>query len=48
MTKSWDFSPRACRWLRQPDPDWEFFLPDDEEAAPEPGDFWIETEREED
>ena len=24
------------------DADWDFFLPDDGEAFPEPGDFWIE------
>lgn len=26
-----------------PDPDWDFFLPEDE-AQPEPGDFWLEPE----
>lgn len=30
------------------DPDWDFFLPDDEfapdETFPEPGDFWIEPD----
>lgn len=29
------------------DPDWDFFLPDDDEAFPEPGDFWIEPPDEE-
>lgn len=29
-----------------PDPDWDFFLPDDE-ASPEPGDFWFEPEDDE-
>lgn len=24
------------------DPDWDFFLPDDGDSYPEPGDFWIE------
>lgn len=24
------------------DADWDFFLPDDGEAFPEPGDYWIE------
>jgi hypothetical protein len=24
------------------DADWDFFLPDDDEAFPEPGDFWVE------
>ena len=31
---------RAAVALR--DTDWDFFLPDDDEAFPEPGDFWIE------
>lgn len=26
------------------DPDWEFFLPDDDEIYPDPGDFWIEPD----
>ncbi len=26
------------------DPDWDFFLPDDDDAYPEPGDFWIEPD----
>ena len=26
------------------DPEWEFFLPDDDETYPEPGDFWVEPE----
>lgn len=29
------------------DSDWEFFLPDDEETYPEPGDFWIDDDSEE-
>lgn len=29
-----------------PDPDWDFFLPDDE-AHPEPGDFWLEPDDDE-
>lgn len=24
------------------DSDWDFFLPDDGDSYPEPGDFWIE------
>lgn len=28
-----------------PDPDWDFFLPEDE-AFPEPGDFWLEPDEE--
>ena len=26
------------------DPDWDPFLPDEEETYPEPGDFWIEDD----
>ncbi|TWT99088.1 hypothetical protein Pla108_00210 [Botrimarina colliarenosi] len=28
------------------DADWDFFLPDDDETYPEPGDFWIERDDE--
>jgi len=28
------------------EPDWDFFLPDDD-AYPEPGDFWIEPDDDE-
>ncbi len=26
------------------EPDWEFFLPDEEEVYPEEGDFWIDQQ----
>ena len=26
------------------DPDWEFFLPDDEVVYPDEGDFWIDDD----
>ena len=28
-------------------PDWEYFLPDEGETYPEPGDFWLEDDPEE-
>jgi hypothetical protein len=30
------------------EPDWEFFLPDDDETYPDPGDFWIEPDDDQD
>ncbi|TWT86264.1 hypothetical protein Mal64_38040 [Pseudobythopirellula maris] len=30
------------------EPDWEFFLPDDEEPFPEPGDFWFDDDFDDD
>jgi len=32
---------------RLSDPDWDFFLPDDDETYPEPGDFWVEPDDDE-
>jgi hypothetical protein len=29
--------------LREQDPDWEFFLPDEEESYPNLDDFWIDS-----
>lgn len=39
--------PGPLRCFVEGEPDWEFFLPDDEEAFPEPGDFWIEDDYDE-
>lgn len=32
------------RERRGDEPDWDFFLPDDDETFPEPGDFWVDRE----
>ena len=40
-------SLRLCQPMEDPEPDdgeWELFSPDDDEAYPEPGDFWIEDD----
>lgn len=34
----------ASRLRLKGEPDWDFFLPDEEEPFPEPGDFWVEPE----
>lgn len=39
--------PSPSRAVALEDADWDFFLPDDGETYPEPGDFWIEPDSDE-
>jgi hypothetical protein len=39
--------PRALKPRALKDSDWDFFLPDDDDAYPDPGDFWMEPDDEE-